>query len=170
MVWQQIYNPFGNVAISRIQIIVLIVALVLMVLLHWIVNHTRVGLGMRALSENPPVAGLMGVPTNVIITATFLIGASLAGAAGVLYGVSYPKIDPLLGVLPGLKAFVAAVLGGIGSLRGAMLGGIIIGLAEAGVVAVGYSSWRDAIAFAILIVILLVYPTGLFGRFQPEKV
>jgi branched-chain amino acid transport system permease protein len=160
----------GGVAISRNSLVAFAVAFALMFLLQWIVFGTKLGLGMRAVSENPAVAALMGVPTNLVITATFLIGASLAGAAGVLYGVTYPQIDPIMGLMPGLKAFVAAVLGGIGSVRGAMVGGLAIGLAEAAVVGFGYSTWRDAIAFVILIVILLVYPTGLFGRFEPEKV
>jgi branched-chain amino acid transport system permease protein len=160
----------GGVSVSRNSIVVLAVSLALMVALQWVVFGTKIGLGMRAVSENPAVAGLMGVPTNLVITATFLIGASLAGAAGVLYGVIYPQIDPIMGLMPGLKAFVAAVLGGIGSIRGAMVGGLVIGLAEAAVVGAGFSTYRDAIAFVILIVILIVYPTGLFGRFEPEKV
>lgn len=163
--WQVI-----GVTVTRNSVIVLVTATALMLLLDWMVQHTKVGLAMRAVSENPSVASLMGVPANLVITTTFLIGASLAGAAGVLYGLTYPQVDPIMGLMPGLKAFVAAVLGGIGSIRGAMLGGLVIGLSEAAVVGAGLSTFRDAVAFAILILILLVYPTGLFGRFEPEKV
>lgn len=167
---KKVYNPFGEMAISRNSVVVLGVALALMILLNWIVYGTKVGTAMRAVSENPPIAALIGVPVNFVIAFTFAVGAALAGAGGVLYSLSYPQIDPIMGLMPGLKAFVAAVLGGIGSVKGAVVGGIVIGLAEAAVVGLGYSTWRDAIAFAILILILLAYPTGLFGRVEREKV
>jgi branched-chain amino acid transport system permease protein len=160
----------GGVYITRNSVVVLSVAILLMILLQWIVFGTKTGTAMRAVSENGAVAGLLGVNTGAIVTFTFLLGASLAGAGGVLYGLSYPQIDPIMGMMPGLKAFVAAVLGGIGSVRGAMLGGIVIGLSEEAIVGLGYSTWRDGIAFSILILILLFYPTGLFGRVEPEKV
>jgi len=161
---------FGELSITRNSIVVLVVAMLLMLVLHWVVQHTRTGTAMRAVSENPGVAGLLGISVNGVISVTFLLGATLAGAGGVLYALNYPQIDPIMGLMPGLKAFVAAVLGGIGSVRGAVVGGIIIGLAEAAIIGIGYSTWRDAMAFGILILILLVYPTGLFGRFEPEKV
>ena len=159
-----------GVSITLDSLVVLGVGIVLMLVLQWIVFRTKVGTAMRAVSENPSIAGLMGINTGAIVTFTFLMGASLAGAGGVLYGLTYPQIDPIMGTLPGLKAFVAAVLGGIGSVRGAMLGGLLIGLSEEAVVGLGGSTYRDAMAFGILIVILLVYPSGLFGRFEPEKV
>jgi branched-chain amino acid transport system permease protein len=170
LIERTVFHPFGDMTITRNSVVVLAVAFVLMLLLNWIVYGTKVGTAMRAVSENPPIAALIGVPVNFIITFTFAIGAALAGAGGVLYALSYPQIDPIMGLMPGLKAFVAAVLGGIGSVKGAVVGGLVIGLAEAAIVGMGYSTWRDAIAFAILILILLVYPTGLFGRADKEKV
>ncbi len=167
---RQVYRPFGDLAISRNSVVVLVVAIALMLLLNWVVYGSKIGMAMRAVSENPSIASLIGVPVDLAIGFTFVLGAVMAGAGGVLYSLSYPQIDPIMGLMPGLKAFVAAVLGGIGSVKGAMIGGLIIGLAEAAVVGLGYSTWRDAIAFAILIVILLVYPTGLFGRPDKEKV
>ena len=167
---KHVYHPFGDLAISRNSVVVLAVALVLMLLLNWVVYGSKIGMGMRAVSENTGIASLVGVPVDLAIRFTFVLGAAMAGAGGILYALSYPQIDPIMGLMPGLKAFVAAVLGGIGSVKGAMVGGLVIGLAEAAVVGLGYSTWRDAIAFAILIVILLVYPTGLFGRPDKEKV
>jgi branched-chain amino acid transport system permease protein len=167
---RETYHPFGDLAISRNSVVVLVTALVLMLVLNWVVYRTKVGTAMRAVSENPPIASLIGIPVNFVIAFTFALGAAMAGAGGVLYALSYPQIDPIMGLMPGLKAFVAAVLGGIGSVKGAVVGGIVIGLSEAAVVGLGYSTWRDAIAFAILVLILLVYPTGLFGRMEREKV
>jgi len=164
------FRPFGDLTISRNSVVVLAVAIALMLLLNWIVFGTKVGTAMRAVSESPPIASLIGVPVNFVIAFTFGLGAALAGAGGILYSLSYPQIDPIMGLMPGLKAFVAAVLGGIGSVKGAVVGGIVIGLAEAAVVGLGYSTWRDAIAFGILVLILLAYPTGLFGRPDKEKV
>lgn len=161
---------FGGVTITNYQLIVLGVAVVFMAILQFIVYGTKFGRAMRAVSFNFETASLMGIPTDRIISMTFIIGSALAAVAGILYGLSYPRIDPLMGVLPGLKAFVAAVLGGIGNVPGAMVGGLIIGLVEAFVGASQYSSYKDAIAFVILIVILLVRPSGLFGRYEPEKV
>jgi branched-chain amino acid transport system permease protein len=112
----------------------------------------------------------MGIPTDRVISTTFVIGSMLAAVAGILYGLSYPKIDPLMGIMPGLKAFVAAVLGGIGNVPGAVVGGLIIGIIESFVGGSQFSNYRDAIAFVILIVILLFRPSGLFGKYQPEKV
>jgi branched-chain amino acid transport system permease protein len=125
---------------------------------------------MRAVSFNFETASLMGIPTDRVITTTFIIGSMLAAVAGILFGLSYPKIDPLMGVMPGLKAFVAAVLGGIGNVPGAVIGGILIGVIEAFVGGSQFSNYRDAIAFVILIVILLFRPSGLFGKYEPEKV
>ena len=160
----------GGVTISNQQVIILAVSLALMLVLRMIVMHTRVGRAMRAVSYSHTAAALMGISVDRIITFTFLIGSMLAAAAGVLVALQNPKIDPYMGILPGLKAFVAAVLGGIGNIPGAVLGGLVMGIAE--VMVVGYFSptYRDAIAFVLLIVILLVRPAGILGRHTAEKV
>lgn len=160
----------NGVIISLNEVIVLATALILMVGLQVIVMKTKLGTAIRAVSYNGVAASLMGINTSVVISFTFVLGSALAGAAGVLYALSYPSIDPLMGILPGLKAFVAAVLGGIGNIPGAMVGGMIIGVVET--FTVGYISptYRDAIAFTILILILIFRPTGLFGTTQREKV
>lgn len=151
-------------------------AVVLMVALTYIVTRTRVGKAIRAVSFDADAAALMGINTDRVIAFTFALGAALAGAAGVLvFGLQHTKFDPYVGVMYGLKAFVAAVLGGIGNIPGAVLGGIIMGLAETMVVAYGPSigvdsAYRDAVAFLLLIVILLFRPAGLLGKFVPEKV
>jgi branched-chain amino acid transport system permease protein len=138
--------------------------------LQWIVYRTRFGTAMRAASFDPQVAGLMGIPVNRIISWTFVLGSALAAAAGIINASSRPKIEPLFGLMSGLKAFVAAVLGGIGSVPGAMVGGLVLGLTEEYVSGYTSSQLRDAIAFAVLIVVLLVRPEGLFGKGRVEKV
>ncbi|HEX6178570.1 MAG TPA: branched-chain amino acid ABC transporter permease [Thermoanaerobaculia bacterium] len=160
----------GNITTTNYQFIVLGVAIAFMALLQYIIYGTKFGRAMRAVSFNFETASLMGIPTDRVISITFVIGSMLAAVAGILYGLSYPKIDPLMGIMPGLKAFVAAVLGGIGNVPGAMVGGLVIGVVEAFVGGSQFSSYRDAIAFVILIVILLVRPSGLFGKYEPEKV
>ena len=160
----------GGVVTTNYQLIVLAVAIVFMGLLQYIVYGTKFGRAMRAVSFNYETASLMGIPTDRVISTTFIIGSTLAAVAGILYGLSYPKIDPLMGIMPGLKAFVAAVLGGIGNVPGAVVGGLIIGIVEAFVGGSQFSNYRDAIAFVILIVILLFRPSGLFGKYEPEKV
>jgi len=160
----------GGVVTTNYQLIVLGVAIVFMALLQYIVFGTKFGRAMRAVSFNFETASLMGIPTDRVITTTFIIGSMLAAVAGILFGLSYPKIEPLMGVMPGLKAFVAAVLGGIGNVPGAVIGGILIGVIEAFVGGSRFSNYRDAIAFVILIVILLFRPSGLFGKYEPEKV
>ena len=159
-----------ELVLNNIQVLVVGVSAFLMVFLHWIVHHTKLGTAMRAVSYDIEVANLMGIPTDTVIIFTFSIGSSLAGAASILYGLSYPKIEPLMGVMIGLKAFVAAVFGGIGNIMGAAVGGIVLGLAETFTVYYVSSTFRDAIAFAILILILLLKPAGLFGTFRREKV
>lgn len=159
-----------ELVLNNIQLTVILVSAFLMFVLHWVVHHTKLGTAMRAVSFDIEIASLMGIPTNKVIVFTFAIGASLAGCASVLYGLSYPKIEPLLGVMIGLKAFVAAVFGGIGNIMGAAIGGIVLGLAESFAVYYISSSFRDAIAFAILILILLFRPAGLLGTFRREKV
>ncbi len=160
----------GTVVTTNYQLIVLAVAIVFMAILQYIVYGTKFGRAMRAVSYNFETASLMGIPTDRIISTTFIIGSMLAAVAGILYGLSYPKIDPLMGIMPGLKAFVAAVLGGIGNVPGAVIGGLVIGIIESFVAGSQFSNYRDAIAFVILIVILLFRPSGLFGKYQPEKV
>jgi branched-chain amino acid transport system permease protein len=160
----------GGVVTTNYQLIVLAVAIVFMALLQYIVYGTKYGRAMRAVSYSFETASLMGIPTDRVIATTFIIGSTLAAVAGILYGLSYPKIDPLLGIMPGLKAFVAAVLGGIGHVPGAVIGGLVIGIVESFVRGSQYSSYSDAIAFMILIVILLFRPSGLFGKYEPEKV
>lgn len=163
------WTPLG-VSISSYDVIGLGVAIALMVGLQWIVYRTRFGTAMRAVSFDPNVAGLMGIPVNRIISGTFILGSALAAAAGIINAMARPRIEPLFGLMSGLKAFVAAVLGGIGSVPGAMAGGLVLGLAEEFVAGYTESSYRDAIAFAILILVLLFRPEGLFGRVTVEKV
>ena len=160
----------GALTITTTQVAAFAVTLLLLVGLTFIVKRTKLGMAMRALSNNPTAATLMGVNIDTVISFTFGLGSALAGAAGILYALSYPSIDPLMGVLPGIKAFVAAVLGGIGNIPGAAVGGLILGIIETFVGGSAYSTYRDAIAFAILIIILLFRPAGLFGKVQVEKV
>src|SRR6184192_1378018 len=161
---------FGGITTTNYQLIVLVVALLFMALLQYIVYGTKFGRAMRAVSYNFETASLMGIPTDRVISTTFVIGSTLAAVAGILYGLAYPKIDPLMGIMPGLKAFVAAVLGGIGNVPGAVVGGLTIGIIESFVGGSRFSNFRDAIAFVILIAILLFRPSGLFGKYQAEKV
>ncbi len=161
---------FGGLIISSNQLLVIVVAAVLMVALQFIVHRTKIGTAMRAVSLNPQAAQLVGINIDVVISFTFGLGSALAGAGGVLYALNYPSIDPLMGVMPGLKAFVAAVLGGVGNIPGAALGGLILGTVETFVNGSQWSTYKDAIAFAILIIILLFRPAGLLGKFTVEKV
>ncbi|MBO4400792.1 MAG: branched-chain amino acid ABC transporter permease [Selenomonadaceae bacterium] len=152
------------------QVMIFAITIILMALLTYIVQKTKLGKAMRAASFDTETAQLMGIDSDRVISMTFFIGSSLAAAAGVLVGVYYNTIDPLMGIMPGLKAFVAAVLGGIGILPGAVVGGIILGVIEALVAGFLSSTFRDAAAFAILILVLLVKPSGLFGKNTNEKV
>ena len=161
---------FLGLSIGYVDLIVFAVSVALMIILQRIVFHTRIGTAMRAVSWNAQVASLMGINTDFVISFTFVLGSVLAAAAGLLYASKYPSVHPLMGLMPGLKAFVAAVLGGIGNVPGAMLGGLLLGLAEQLVAGYWSSSWRDAVAFALLIVILLVKPSGILGRSDAEKV
>lgn len=163
------FELFGA-TVPRIDVLGFSVAVVLMLGLQWIVYRTRFGTAMRATSFDPQVAGLMGIPVNRIISGTFVLGSVLAAAAGIINASSRPKIEPLFGLMSGLKAFVAAVLGGIGSVPGAMAGGLVLGLTEEYVAGYTSSQYRDAIAFTVLILVLLVRPEGLFGKGQVEKV
>ncbi len=162
--------PFGSLAISNIQIIVIAVSLLLMLILNYIITWTKTGKAMRAVSYDMHAASLMGISVNRIIAFTFALGSVLAAAGGILYATAYPQIEPTMGAMPGLKAFVAAVLGGIGSVPGAMLGGYILGIAETLTKGFLSSQFADAISFSILIIILLVKPTGIMGQKTRVKV
>lgn len=160
----------GGLRIGSQRVVVLCVALFLMALLTVIVTYTKTGQAMRAVSFNRDAAKLMGINTDRIIAFTFALGSALAAAGGILVSLQYPRVDPLMGIMPGLKAFVAAVLGGIGNIPGAMIGGLIIGVAEVMAVGYGQSTYRDAIAFVILVLILLLKPAGIMGKGITEKV
>ena len=160
----------GHVMVSTDQMAVLAIAILLLVSLQFIVLRTRMGTAMRAVSFNHQAAALMGINVDVVISFTFGLGSALAAAGGILYAMNYPSIDPLMGTLPGLKAFVAAVLGGIGNIPGAALGGMIIGIVETFIAGTSKSTYKDAIAFAVLILILLFRPAGILGKPQMEKV
>ncbi len=157
-------------SITLIQVVIVAVTLVLMGVLEYIVGKTKVGRAMRAVSHDRAAAQLMGIDTDRIIAFTFALGSALAAAGGVLQGSYQGSIEPLMGVSVGLHAFVAAVLGGIGNIRGAMLGGMLLGFAETGVAATQFSNFRDAVAFILLIGVLLLRPAGLLGKVVAEKV
>ncbi len=165
--------PFIKTSYLTINIIgavVIVTSIALMITLRIIVMKTKIGTAMRAVSHNQAAASLMGINISKVITFTFMTGSALAAAGGVLYAAQYPSIDPLMGILPGLKAFVAAVLGGIGSITGAALGGMLIGVVESFIGGTFLSTYRDAIVFAILIGILIFKPSGIMGRNEVEKV
>jgi branched-chain amino acid transport system permease protein len=161
---------FGGLVISSNEALVIGVAAALIAVLQTIVHRTKIGMAMRALAYNPQAAMLVGVDNDAVISFTFGLGSALAAAGGILYALNYPSIDPLMGVMPGLKAFIAAILGGIGSIPGAALGGLILGTVETFAGGSALSTWKDAIAFAVLILILLFRPAGLLGRYRAEKV
>ncbi len=160
----------GSIVISMQQIMLVVITLILMALLQFIVKGTRVGKAMRAVSMDKDAAELMGINVDSTISFTFGLGSALAGAAGVLVGIYYNTINPLMGVVPGLKAFIAAVFGGIGIIPGAMIGGYFIGAVEVLVAGYGNSMYRDAVVFGILILILIIKPSGLLGKDTREKV
>ena len=160
----------GGLIVSSNQLAVLVVTIILLFGLQFIILKTKIGIAMRAVSFNPLASSLVGINNDVVISFTFGLGSALAAAAGILYSVNFPTIDPLMGVLPGLKAFVAAVLGGIGNIPGAALGGLLLGIVETFVNGSRWSTYTDAIGFAILILILLFRPAGLLGKMQVEKV
>ena len=160
----------GPISISNIQLLILGISIFLMVALQFIVQKTKMGKAMRAVSVDSDAAQLMGINVNRTISFTFALGSALAGAAGVLIALYYNSLEPLMGMTPGIKSFVAAVLGGIGIIPGAALGGFVIGLLETFATALGLSDFRDAIVYAILIVILLIRPAGILGKNVKEKV
>ncbi len=160
----------GGITISSLQVIIVLLSIGLMVLLDFIVRRTMVGMAIRAISWDRTVVPLMGVPVNLVISATFLIGTSLGAAAGTMYALAFPVIDPYMGILIGWKAFICAVVGGIGNIRGAMIGGFILGIVEIMVAAFLPSTYRDFVAFTLLLVLLVFRPYGILGKPRPQKV
>jgi branched-chain amino acid transport system permease protein len=169
MIRSETYN-FGGAQVTNQSLLIIAVSLVVMFGLEFIVHRTRMGKAMRATSYNLNVAKLMGINTDRVIAFTFALGSALAAVAGVMVALAIPRIDPLMGLMTGLKAFVAAVLGGIGNIPGAMIGGMLIGLMETGISATAYSTYRDAVAFGVLILILILRPSGILGTPVTEKV
>ncbi|MGO9614560.1 MAG: branched-chain amino acid ABC transporter permease [Dissulfurispiraceae bacterium] len=160
----------SGVTLSSLQLIIIVLSVLLMVLLHFIVQHTKVGMAMRAISWDKNIVPLMGVPVDRIISVTFALGGCLGGAAGVMYGMAYPIIDPYMGILVGWKAFISAVVGGIGNIRGAMIGAYILGSTEILVAAFLPSTYRDFVAFSLLLVLLVFRPQGIMGKPRSQKV
>ncbi len=162
---------WGGLFIPRLSLLIPAATAVLLALLFFIVYRTRIGRAMRAISWSLETTSLLGINVNRIISFTFLVGSLLAGAGGLLWAMKYPQVNPFMGILPGLKAFIAAVLGGIGNLAGAVVGGLLLGLLEILIVALfpSWSGYRDALAFGLLIILLLVRPTGLMGETLGEE-
>lgn len=160
----------GSVTIDGVTILTLLVTALIMVVLSFFINRTRMGKAMRAVSEDKAAASLMGISVNRTISITFAIGSALAAVASIFYGMSYVYIKPTTGAMPGIKAFTAAVFGGIGSVPGAMLGGILLGLIEQLSKTYISTLWADAIVFGVLVLVLVVKPTGLLGKTMNEKV
>ncbi|MCP5467678.1 MAG: branched-chain amino acid ABC transporter permease [Deltaproteobacteria bacterium] len=159
-----------GVVLSNIQVTIFVSSIVLMLGLRYIVFNTQMGKAMRAVSYDHTASYLVGINVNRVISFTFILGSALAGAAGILVGLSNPTVNPLMGLMPGIKAFIAAVLGGIGNIPGALIGGLIMGVAETMVSGYLSGTYRDALAFIILIIILVVRPQGLLGKSTQEKV
>src|SRR3954447_2434266 len=162
----------GSLNVRMIDIVIVVLAIVLMIALVLFVRFTKVGVAMRATAENYDVARLMGININRMISVAFAIGSALAAVAGLMWGTKYGQISPLMGVLPGLKAFVAAVIGGVGSITGAVLGGYVLGMAEVlfvGLLPPEYSGYRNAFVFGALILVLLVMPNGILGRSTEQR-
>jgi len=160
----------GGVSISSLQVVIIGLSLALMLVLDHVVHRTPVGMAMRAISWDKSYVPLMGISVNLIISITFAIGAGLAGAAGTMYGLAYPVIDPYMGILIGWKAFIAAVVGGIGNVRGAMIGAFILGGVEIMVVALLPSTYRDLVVFSLLLALINVRPHGILGQPRVQKV
>lgn len=163
---------FGGVSIVSNVIFTVTVTAIVLGVLFYVINKTKTGMAMRAVSKDYEAARLMGIDVNTIISITFGIGSGLAAIGGIMWGLKYPSLLPLMGVMPGLKCFIAAVIGGIGDVRGAVIGGLLLGFIEIMMVAIfpGLTGYRDAFAFILLIVILLVKPTGIMGKNITEKV
>lgn len=169
LITEHVYTV-GGVTFTNLKIAVIITAILSFFILQWIVSRTKVGMAMRAISYDKFAVPLMGIPIDSIIVTTFILGSGFAGLAGVLFAMSYPILEPYMGALIGWKAFIAAVVGGIGDIRGAFLGGFLLGAVEILVVAVFPSTYRDLIAFTVLLVILSFKPTGLFGIAKTTKI
>lgn len=163
------YEWFG-IRITNIQLLIFATTIILMIILQLIVKKTKMGRAMRAAAADPVAAELMGININGTISFVFAIGSAMAGAAGVLIGLYYNSIEPTMGLTPGIKAFVAAVVGGVGSIPGAAVGAVIIGCLESLMQVIGFSAFKDAAVYVVLIIVLLFLPAGLFGNKQPEKV
>jgi branched-chain amino acid transport system permease protein len=162
----------GGVSVAIVSVVIPIITILLLMGLTFIIQKTKTGMAMRALSKDYEAASLMGIDINRVISFTFFIGSFLAALGGILWGTKYPQLMPLMGVMPGLKCFIAAVIGGIGNITGAVIGGFILGLGEIMLIAFlpTLTGYRDAFSFILLIVILLVKPTGLMGEKMTEKV
>lgn len=160
----------GPISMTNLKVAVVFSAIAVFFLLQFIVTKTQIGMAMRAISYDKFAVPLMGIPIDTVIVFTFILGSSMAGLAGLLFALSYPILDPFMGALIGWKAFIAAVVGGIGDIRGAFLGGFLLGFVEILVVAFFPSTFRDLIAFSILLIILSVKPTGLFGVAKTTKI
>jgi branched-chain amino acid transport system permease protein len=169
MITEHVYN-LGGVSFTNLKVAVIVTTILVFILLQWIVTKTKVGMAMRAISYDKFAVPLMGIPMDNIIVATFVLGSGMAGLAGILFAMSYPILEPYMGALIGWKAFIAAVVGGIGDIRGAFLGGFLLGAIEILVVAFFPSTFRDLIAFTVLLVILAFRPTGMFGVAKTTKI
>lgn len=163
------YEWFG-IRVTNVQLLIFATTIILMIILQLIVKKTKMGRAMRAAAADPVAAELMGININGTISFVFAIGSAMVGAAGVLIGLYYNSIEPTMGMTPGIKAFVAAVVGGVGSIPGAAVGAVIIGCLESMMQAIGFSAFKDAAVYVVLIIVLLFLPAGLFGNKQPEKV
>jgi branched-chain amino acid transport system permease protein len=168
--FEEVHWQLAGISVSNIQVMIMVVVIVMLLILQYLIYKTKIGMAMRTVSLNHDAARLMGVNVDNTISITFAIGSALAGAGGVLYAIAYPQIQPFMGIMPGLKAFTAAVLGGIGIIPGAVLGALIMGQVETLTAAFLSSQLRDAIAFGILILVLLVRPCGILGKTETEKV
>jgi branched-chain amino acid transport system permease protein len=169
LIQETVYN-IGGVTFTNLKLTVIFAAVLVFFFLQWMVTRTRIGMAMRAISYDKFAVPLMGIPMDHIIVVTFVLGSGFAGLAGLLFAMSYPVLEPYMGALIGWKAFIAAVVGGIGDIRGAFLGGFLLGAVEIMVVAVFPSSFRDLIAFTVLLIILVFKPTGLFGIAKTTKI
>lgn len=165
-------TQIGNISIQNLSFVIPVVTLLLLSALLYLINHTKSGMAMRAVSKDHETARLMGINVNRIISITFCIGSMLAAVGGLMWGLKYPQINPIMGIIPGLKCFIAAVVGGIGNVKGAVVGGFILGVGEIMLIAFipELTGYRDAFAFVLLIVILLFKPTGIMGEKISEKV
>ncbi len=169
LIEKSIWN-IGGITLTNLKVLVIVTAVIVFLFLQWVVTKTRIGMAMRGISYDKFAIPLMGIPMDNIIVFTFILGSGFAGLAGLLFAMSYPVLEPFMGMLIGWKAFIAAVVGGIGDIKGAFVGGFLLGFIEVGVVTVFPSTYRDLFAFTILLLILWMKPTGLFGMPQSTKI